>query len=59
LAFILNPMASLTAAYRDAIYYGRPMALDFFLRTALTAILVLIVGYWVFQRLQWRFGEEL
>jgi len=59
LAFILNPMASLVAAYRDAMYYGRPMALDFFLRTALTAVIVLAVGYWVFQRFSWRFGEEL
>ena len=59
LAFILNPMASLTAAYRDALYYGRPLAIDFFLRTAVTAILVLIVGYWIFRRANWRFGEEL
>lgn len=59
LAFILNPMASLTAAYRDAIYYGRPMAIDFFLRTAMTAVIVLIIGFWIFHRLQWRFGEEL
>ena len=59
LAFILNPMASLTAAYRDILYYGRPLALDFFLRTALTAGLVLLFGYWVFRRLNWRFGEEL
>ncbi len=59
LAFILNPMASLTAAYRDALYYGRPLALDFILRTALSAVLVLIVGYWIFRRANWRFGEEL
>ena len=59
LAFILNPMASLTAAYRDALYYGRPLAVDFFLRTAVTAVLVLIVGYWIFRRVNWRFGEEL
>ena len=59
LAFILNPMASIVAAYRDALYYGRPLALDFFLRTAVTALVVLLVGYWVFSRLNWRFGEEL
>ena len=59
LAFILNPMASLTAAYRDALYYGRPLAVDFFFRTAVTAVLVLIVGYWIFRRVNWRFGEEL
>lgn len=59
LAFILNPMASITAAYRDAMYYGRPLALDFFLRTALTSVVMLVVGYWFFQRNNWRFGEEL
>lgn len=59
IAFILNPMASLTAAYRDAMYYGRPLALDFFLRTAVTSVLILAAGYWLFQRLNWRFGEEL
>jgi len=59
LAFILNPMASITAAYRDAMYYGRPLALDFFFRTAVSAALVLVIGYWFFQRYNWRFGEEL
>lgn len=59
LAFILNPMASIIAAYRDAMYYGRLLALDFFLRTAVTALIVLLIGYWVFSRLNWRFGEEL
>ncbi len=59
IAFILNPMASIVSAYRDAMYYGRPLALDFFLRTAGTALVVLVVGYWFFQRYNWRFGEEL
>ncbi len=59
LARILNPMASFTAAYRDAMYWGRPMALDFFLRLVVTAAVVLAVGYWFFQRQNWRFGEEL
>ena len=59
LAFILNPMASLTAAFRDALYYGRPLAIDFFLRTAVTSVLVLIIGYWIFRRVSWRFSEEL
>jgi lipopolysaccharide transport system permease protein len=59
IAFILNPMASIIAAYRDAIYYGRMIAPDFFLRTAITAVVILVVGYWFFQRHNWRFGEEL
>lgn len=59
LAFILNPMASLTAVYRDAMYYGRVLGLDFLLRTALTALVVFCIGFYVFQRNSWRFGEEL
>ena len=59
IAFILNPMASIIAAYRDAIYYGRMIAPDFFLRTAITSVVILVVGYWFFQRHNWRFGEEL
>jgi lipopolysaccharide transport system permease protein len=59
IAFILNPMASIIAAYRDAIYYGRMIGLDFFFRTAITSVIVLVIGYWFFQRYNWRFGEEL
>jgi ABC-type polysaccharide/polyol phosphate export permease len=59
IAFILNPMASIIAAYRDAIYYGRMIGLDFLLRTALTSVIILVIGYWFFQRQSWRFGEEL
>ncbi|MEN8097809.1 MAG: ABC transporter permease [Chloroflexota bacterium] len=59
IAFILNPMASIIAAFRDTVYYGRPIAIDFMIRTAITAIIALVVGYWVFMRMNWRFGEEL
>ena len=34
LTYILNPMASIIATYRDILYYGRPIGWDFFLRTA-------------------------
>ena len=55
----LNPMASLVASYRDLLYWGAPTGLDFLARTALTALVVLIVGYWVFHRYCARFGEEI
>ena len=58
-ARILNPMASIVEAYRDVLYFGNSPNLPFLLRTALTALLVLVVGYWFFQRYNWRFGEEL
>jgi lipopolysaccharide transport system permease protein len=55
----LNPMASLAAAYRDVLYYGNPVGLDFLARTAVTCLVILAFGFWVFARLSPRFGEEL
>ena len=59
LMYILNPMASLIAAYRDLLYWGYKTDLDFLLRTALTVMVVLAAGYWVFARLSPRFAEEV
>ncbi len=59
IVYVLNPMASIIAAYRDAMYFGRSIAWDFILRTAITSLAVLAIGYWFFQRYNWRFGEEL
>ena len=59
LMYILNPMASLIAAYRDLLYWGYRTDLDFFLRTAATSLVVLVVGYLFFLRYSHRFGEEV
>lgn len=59
LMYILNPIASLIAAYRDLLYWGYRTNMDFFLRTAATSLIVLIIGYWFFLRYSRRFGEEL
>ncbi len=59
LDYILNPMASIIAAYRDILYYGRPIGPDFFLRTAVTALIVLLIGFAIFHRLSGRFAEEI
>jgi ABC-type polysaccharide/polyol phosphate export permease len=56
---ILNPMASLVSAYRDVLFYGRRVGLDFLARTAVTAVAVLIVGYLIFYRYSKVFGEEV
>jgi ABC-type polysaccharide/polyol phosphate export permease len=56
---ILNPMASLVAAYRDVLFYGRRVGTDFLARTALTALVVLVVGYAVFYRYSKVFGEQV
>ena len=57
--YILNPMASIVRMYRDLLYWGHRTDPDFFLRSAATAILVLLVGYWLFNRYSGRFGEEV
>jgi len=59
LMYILNPMASLIAAYRDLLYWGYRTDLDFLLRTAFTAFVVLAFGYWFFVRYSRRFGEQV
>jgi ABC-type polysaccharide/polyol phosphate export permease len=59
LMYIVNPMASLIAAYRDLLYWGYRTDLDFFLRTAVTAIAVLVAGYWYFVRHSHDFGEKV
>lgn len=59
LMYILNPMASIINTYRDLLYRGYRTDFDFFVRTATTAFLVLIVGYWFFCKYSNRFGEEV
>lgn len=56
---ILNPMASLVAAYRDVLYFGRLVGLDFLARTAVTSFVVLVIGYAVFLKFSPQFGEEV
>lgn len=59
LAYILNPMGSLIANYRDILYWGLPPGLDFLLRTAVTSLVVLLLGYLVFSHFAPQFGEEV
>ncbi len=59
LLFWLNPMASIINTYQDLVYYGRLTTWDFLARTAVTALLVLVLGYAFFLRFRGRFGEEL
>ncbi len=55
--FRLNPMASIINTYQDILYYGTLTAVDFLSRTAVTAILILIFGYWFFRHHSGKFGE--
>lgn len=55
----LNPMASIISSYRDLLYWGTSTAWDFLLRTAITSLAVLIIGYLIFLHYSPRFGEEV
>ena len=55
----LNPMASLVDFYRDIFYLGGMPGWDAIIRTLITALLVLLVGYLFFLRFSSRFGEEI
>jgi lipopolysaccharide transport system permease protein len=56
---ILNPVASIIASYRDILYWGARPGLDFFMRTAVTALAFFAVGYLVFLHFCPVFGEEI
>ncbi len=61
----LNPMASIIDLYRNVLYgdptngVPGPPDLNFLIRTAVTAFIVFMAGWWVFRRLSPRFGEEV
>lgn len=55
--FRLNPMASIINTYQDILYNGVLTRLDFLSRTAVTALVFLIFGYWFFLKFSRRFGE--
>jgi ABC-type polysaccharide/polyol phosphate export permease len=55
--FRLNPMASIVNTYQDIIYYGALTAPDFLARTGVTALVILIFGYWFFRHFSGKFGE--
>jgi ABC-type polysaccharide/polyol phosphate export permease len=52
-------MASIIASYRVILYTGAPPALDFLTRTALTSVVVLVLGYLFFARYAKILAEEL
>lgn len=57
--FRLNPMASIINTYQDILYHGTLTQFDFLARTAVTAVVILIFGYWFFRHFSKRFGEAV
>ena len=57
--YLLNPMAPLVLSYRDILYYQRAPQLRYLAVAAGISLLVLCLGYFVFEKLQRRFAEVL
>ena len=57
--FTLNPMTSVTIAYRDILYYGQVPHMNTLFHALVMGVLVLAIGQVVFGRLQRHFVEEL
>ncbi len=55
--FRLNPMASIVNTYQDILYRGTITTGDFLARTAVTALVIMVIGYWFFRHHSGKFGE--
>lgn len=57
--FYLNPMTPIIVAYRDILYYGRVPELSTLALSVLFAVVFLVGGFWVFDRLKRGFAEQM
>lgn len=57
--FSLNPMAYVITAYRDILYYSKMPKLETLLSAAVLGVVMLVVGWISFCRLQRHFVDEL
>ncbi len=59
LLYLVNPVASVVAIYRDILYFSSMPDPAFLLRTAAQALALMVLGWAVFSRFSDRFVEEL
>lgn len=57
--FYLNPMTSVVIAYRDILYYRQPPHINTLLNALIFGIITILIGFFVFRKLQKNFAEEL
>lgn len=57
--YILNPLGPIFASYQETLLYGRFSYGTEMLLVAGIALIVLVGGYWVFKRTEWRFADTL
>ena len=58
-AFWFNPMSSVILAYRDILFYQRMPDMSTLLSAVLCAVGSMVIGVFIFNKLQRRFAEEL
>lgn len=55
----VNPMAPIIIAYRDILYYGRVPELITLLTALVMGVVLFFIGWFVFDRMQRHFAEEM
>ena len=57
--FKFNPMLYIISMYQQVLYYKVPPQADYMLKSIVSSACMLVVGWFVFARLERRFAEEL
>lgn len=57
--FNLNPMTSIIVAYRSILYYKEAPQLGTMIRALIMGLVFIVIGWFVFGKLEKRFAEEL
>lgn len=55
----LNPMTPIAMAYRDILYYKQMPEMATLIHAFVMGVVILVLGYWIFRKLQKGFAEEL
>ncbi|MEM3139618.1 MAG: ABC transporter permease, partial [Archaeoglobaceae archaeon] len=55
---LLNPLTAIIELYRGIMLYNT-LEVDLFFYSILSSAVIFLAGYWVFEKLQRRFGEVL
>lgn len=57
--FMMNPMTPIMVAYRDILYYKQPPQLQTLIYGSIFSVILLIIGFFVFNKLNRHFVEEM
>jgi ABC-type polysaccharide/polyol phosphate export permease len=57
--YLLNPLAAIFAGYQDALLYGRASVTAELAVAALVSLAILVAGYRLFKRMEWKLADLL